>query len=106
MTNEERAVIDAARALISSDPYNITSNERSAMNLHDAVSALDAATAPGRKFMITYTWTDGTGSGNGNIFATHGGPIGEQTVYAWQTAIARRHQCNNVVVHSWQELEA
>lgn len=47
MTNAlERAVIEAARSLVHSNPYNIITSDRAAMDLGAAIRALDAADGP------------------------------------------------------------
>src|SRR5690349_24153919 len=55
MTPQERAVIAAARALVTTDPYNIFASEgnRTAVALADAVAALDTAGTPTEQ-TITY----------------------------------------------------
>lgn len=98
MTNEEKAVIDAAVA------WALSPVGDGEVRLLAAINALPGA--PGeRKFMVVYTWTDAHGAGDGNVFASYAGPITEQTICAWQVGIARQNGCNGVVVHSWTELE-
>lgn len=55
-TLAERAVIAAARRLVDSDPYNIVTNERTAMDLSAALDALDAAEATAEPAEQEITW--------------------------------------------------
>jgi len=57
-TPAERAVIAAARRLVEGNPYNIIQNDRTAMNLAEAVDALDATEHPadGGPREIPITW--------------------------------------------------
>lgn len=108
MTNEEKAVIDAARAFVNDSDR--TGRDR-LVALRMAVHVLNAQPATERKFWVNYHFNllDGRG-GEGSAF--HAAPVvNRATLDAWKASVEadiRRESGSSasVVIRTWTELES
>lgn len=105
MTDEEKAVIAAARAWVNGTLED-------SLLLMDAVQALDAAEPARRDFWVSYLFTHAGGKGEASGHAFTDKPISLQVVQTWADLLARNLEENHgargvtVAIRSWIELEA
>lgn len=100
MTNEEKAVIEAARAIAQR-----AASTGLALELRDAVAALDAATPKPRNFLISFSLVGPRGAAEGDIFASCIGLVTQATVTDWRAGISARNDDASIVIRTWTELE-
>lgn len=108
MTNEEKAVIAAARAIAHSNPHPASGL---ALELRDAVQALDAAEPANRRLWVNYQYTHAYGRGEGSASVSIIGAIHLECVKEIQRylvdLVARTADVTdvNLIIRTWTELE-
>lgn len=103
MTNEEKAVIKAARDMQELDDVQGWDA------LCRALDALDAAPAPVRRFWVNYHFTSrsSVGEGEGSAEIHENVPVTRAVLDHWAKDIARGGSLGDatVVIRTWTELE-
>ena len=104
MTNEERAVIDAAKAWaarMSEGLWDGVTRE-----LLDTVEALELAKPPVRKFWINYQFNNHQGSGEGATTVSFRGSVTQGRVLSWKASLeADLGSGAGVAIRTFTELE-
>lgn len=107
MTNEEQAVIEAARAVVTAMDSGQGPSHHHA--LQHAVYDLDAAEPQRRKILVAYVATDAIGNtvvGRAQATLPAGLVISLPAVEAWEKALAADNGTHNLRTTAYFELES